>query len=237
MAILHFRIMKKPRHTPHNTRAVVKLLLADRPLFHSSSKKNRNYTMGDAALRAISEYVKPHGMGMEIGSGYSTVILSTMAIRHTAVSLFREEHQKIQEWMKKQGLDTAKVTFVESDSVQYLSQIKSRPFLDYLLIDGNHAFPIPVLDWYYGADLLHPGGMLILDDVHLPGVRKLAEVLMADTVRWKMRHLASRTLFLERLCEDSVVHGLKWQKQPGAKFLVLREKLFALSYLWRKWTS
>jgi hypothetical protein len=39
--------------------------------------------------------------------------------------------------------------------------------LDLLLIDGAHGFPLPFIDWYYGASKLKIGGILIIDDTQV----------------------------------------------------------------------
>jgi len=41
------------------------------------------------------------------------------------------------------------------------------------LIDGGHGFPIPSVDFYYMNRLLLGGGLLIIDDAHLPAPREV----------------------------------------------------------------
>ena len=45
--------------------------------------------------------------------------------------------------------------------------------LDFVLIDGGHGFPTPMLDWFYGAGRLRRGGVAVFDDVQLPAVAML----------------------------------------------------------------
>src|SRR3546814_19856741 len=54
---------------------------------------------------------------------------------------------------------------------------------DRVLIDGSHAFPLPMVDCFYGASLLVAGGTLVVDDVNLPAVRVLKRFLDQDP-RW-----------------------------------------------------
>jgi hypothetical protein len=49
--------------------------------------------------------------------------------------------------------------------------------LDLVFIDGSHGYPLPVIDWFYGAGLFRRGGVVVLDDVQLPQVESLIENL------------------------------------------------------------
>jgi hypothetical protein len=55
---------------------------------------------------------------------------------------------------------------------------------DLVLIDGSHAFPLPMVDWLYGAATLRAGGILVVDDIDLPGPRVLRTFLDQDP-RWE----------------------------------------------------
>jgi hypothetical protein len=56
--------------------------------------------------------------------------------------------------------------------------------LDIVFIDGMHAFPWPILDWYSTADHLKVGGLMIIDHTQLPSVGILSEFLRVDSPRW-----------------------------------------------------
>jgi predicted O-methyltransferase YrrM len=74
---------------------------------------------------------------------------------------------------------------------------------DLVLIDGSHGFPLPMVDWFYGAATLREGGILVVDDVNLAAVRALRGFLdqdprwepLAGTDKWRAwRRLHSGTL-------------------------------------------
>ncbi len=56
--------------------------------------------------------------------------------------------------------------------------------LDLVLIDGAHSFPIPVIDWFYGAGRLRRGGVVVFDDIDLPAVRILLDSYLELDDRW-----------------------------------------------------
>lgn len=49
--------------------------------------------------------------------------------------------------------------------------------LDFALVDGWHAFDQVMMEVYYLNRMLVPGGVLVLDDVHLPGLRRIAALM------------------------------------------------------------
>jgi predicted O-methyltransferase YrrM len=57
------------------------------------------------------------------------------------------------------------------------------PDLDLVLVNGGHAFPVPFLDWYYGAEKLKVGGLMVVDNTHLPTGTRLADFMGVDP-RW-----------------------------------------------------
>jgi predicted O-methyltransferase YrrM len=76
------------------------------------------------------------------------------------------------------------VAFEVGSSDEVLPGLAMSP-LDLVLVDGAHAFPAPIIDWYYGAARLREGGVVILDDLQLRQVRLgLIEFLDADP-RWE----------------------------------------------------
>jgi len=81
-----------------------------------------------------------------------------------------------------------------------------------VFIDGMHAFPWPMLDWYYTADRLKVGGLMMLDDTQMQSVAVLSEFLKADHPRWKFLISIDHTDIFEKL--SSPVHDVAWHEQP-----------------------
>lgn len=54
---------------------------------------------------------------------------------------------------------------------------------DLAFVDGNHRFDSVFVDLYYLGRLVKPGGMIILDDYDLPGIRK-ATAFFATNLNW-----------------------------------------------------
>ncbi len=73
---------------------------------------------------------------------------------------------KIIEYLNKRQIEVGKIKFINDKSENILASLNCSS-LDAILIDGNHAFPIPFLDWFYTEKKLKVGGLLIIDDTKL----------------------------------------------------------------------
>jgi len=196
-------------------------LLRERPNFHSNYSGDKviqsevfNWGLDPEVLSWILEAVTPNSRTLETGCGYSTVVFSILESEHLTISPFVEEHRAIQGWCSRNGISTAQVNFVAHPSQDVVAMMQSGPPLDLILIDGDHAFPAPFIDWYYTAERLKPGGYLIVDDTHLVPCTILREFLKTEQSRWKLVTEIGRTSIFARTTSEPVVRGLWWGRQP-----------------------
>ena len=100
--------------------------------------------------------------------------------------------------------------FIVDRSEQALPRLQLRD-VDVALIDGRHGFPAPFIDWYYLAEALKVGGLLIVDDVHIWTGDVLAQFLSVEK-DWKLvADLPRAVAFAKR--GDSAQHK-EWTEQP-----------------------
>lgn len=113
----------------------------------------------------------------------------------------------IRAWCAARGLDTAHVEHRAGRSQAILPGLDV-PALDCILIDGDHAFPAPFIDWYYTAEHLRPGGFLLNDDLHLRACHMLDQFLEGEAKagRWRRVARLRNTSVWQRLAEGSVIH-------------------------------
>jgi predicted O-methyltransferase YrrM len=116
---------------------------------------------------------------LETGIGLSTALFVILGCHHTCVAPDEGEWDRLFEYFRQRGIDASKLVPMKQDSAQYLPSASAHE-LDLLFIDGNHGFPIPIVDWYYGARFVRVGGVVVLDDVHIRTVRTLVEYLDVD---------------------------------------------------------
>jgi predicted O-methyltransferase YrrM len=134
---------------------------------------------------------------LETGLGYA---VSTLFIvegllengpdgRHVAADPYQRRglssHRTSYEGVGLRILDEAGVRdvveFYEEESQIVLPRLlaEGRRF-DFAFLDGNHRFEGVFLDLIYSGRLLDEGGMIFVDDVQLPGVRRAVDFCVAN---------------------------------------------------------
>lgn len=84
--------------------------------------------------------------------------------------------------------------------------------LDLILIDGHHGFPTPFLDWYYTADPLRVGGLLIVDDTQLWTGHTLKQFLLRQPGWEVAKDFAPRSVVFRK--SDPVSVNTHHEDQP-----------------------
>ncbi len=114
--------------------------------------------IGEDVLRFLAESVGEGQRTLETGAGCSTLVFALRKARHTAVTPSEVEIRLIREYADTNGIGLADVTFVPEPSERYLPQ-SDESNLNLILLDGKHAFPWPMVDWFFTADRLKRGGL------------------------------------------------------------------------------
>ena len=70
--------------------------------------------------------------------------------------------------------------------------------MDFVFIDGAHAFPIACIDFHYTEYRLKVGGIMGVDDIFMPSVRILYDFLCAED-DWELVETISDTAFFRLL--------------------------------------
>lgn len=173
---------------PSDRQAVVDRILADPPVVHpmaaGADAEMGVWSTDEACYRFIAERCAPGTRTLETGSGLSTVLLAALGAEHICCTAGQEEADRILDHCRTRGIDAGGLRFEVGSSSATLPPLEAAGLeRDLVLIDGSHAFPLPMVDWFYGAGLLVAGGTLVVDDVDLPAVRVLTRFLDQDP-RW-----------------------------------------------------
>jgi precorrin-6B methylase 2 len=132
------------------------------------------------ALRWLEREVRPGMATLETGAGSSTLAFAAGGAEHVAVTPEPGEETRIRAQADRLGIDHSRVRFEIGPSHEVLPRLDSAP-LDLVLIDGAHGFPYPVLDWWFTAERLEPGGRMLIDDAYMPPVAVLVDALRAQS--------------------------------------------------------
>ncbi|MGV3758062.1 MAG: class I SAM-dependent methyltransferase [Actinomycetota bacterium] len=196
--------------------AAIDALLAERPAFHGRGPQPVNWQLGNDLLRWLVDNVPAGGTTLETGCGYSTVAFAAVSGAHTVVSPIPEEHERVQAWCAANGVPTDHVDFVAAPSQRWLPEAEGAGRLgelDVVLVDGDHAYPIPGIDWYYTAGALRVGGLMVVDDVSIRACGDLRRFLEAERGRWRaVRTVDDATVFRKEVA--AVVEYRPWNQQP-----------------------
>ncbi len=189
------------RNSPLTASDAVELLERERPAFQLQSGRpelpssegfffknggeatdglvRASYALESETLRFLASIVRPGMTSLETGGGWSTVIVATTAAEHVTVNPDRTANELIAQFMDTHGVKRSAVRFVAGRSDQELPSLVLGP-LDLVLLDGSHAFPIPMIDWHYTHPHLKVGGRLMLDNSSINAVRMLCDFLLTD---------------------------------------------------------
>lgn len=177
-----------------------------------------SWGLNEAALDLLVDLAAEDRRTLETGVGFSTVVFAARGCQHTAISPMAFEHDRVTTWCTDRGIDVSAVRFIAASSQAALPALEPSP-LDLVLIDGDHAFPSPFIDFFYAAGRLVQGGLLMVDDTHLRACRVLAEFLSADAARWRVHTELATTTVFERL-SGPLIPPEGWGMQPwGAAML------------------
>ena len=180
-----------------NPTSTIRLLLQERPAFHGLAGENR-WSLADDVLLWLFDALTPTDVTLETGCGYSTIIFALKQTKHTVISPIVEEHRRIQDWGLSHNVDFSNVEFVAEKSEVALPHFDCGP-LGVVLIDGWHAFPAPMVDWFYACRQLKTGGYVVIDDTQIRSCRILCDFLSAEKGRWKIERRFKRTDVFRRL--------------------------------------
>jgi hypothetical protein len=151
-----------------------------------------------AALEALALRLStgPVEHTAETGCGASTLIFACFSRDHIAFTVDCQDgsYQAVvaSNWLKK-----GNVRFVLGPTQVTLPRYHFTERFKLVLLDGPHAYPFPDLEYYYFYPHIVTGGWLVIDDIQIPSIRRMVEILSADDM-WHLEQTVGRTAFLRR---------------------------------------
>jgi hypothetical protein len=175
---------------PHLRRNALETILAEKPLLHDDPARGRGQrrllSLSDRSLAYLASAVTDKSITLETGNGLTTLLLSVAAGKHFSISPDRTVFDRVLEFLRAHDwvVPQDDLVCLCAGSEAVLPR-ESFPLLDLVLIDGNHGFPLPFLDWFYTSRLLRTGGIMIIDDCQLWTGNTLKEFLLKEP-EWKL---------------------------------------------------
>jgi predicted O-methyltransferase YrrM len=185
-------------------------LFYERPKFHESGSEHTCWGILREVAELIYQSIDENSVTLETGAGLSTLVFALRRSSHIAITPSNDEIESISEYAASHSITMNSVRFVNAASETYLPTAKIEKSLDLVLIDGRHAFPWPMIDYFYTAPKIKEGGLLLVDDVDLPSVDMLVRFLAVDT-NWKLKkRFAHRTFVFEKIGNEL---NVEWNQQ------------------------
>ena len=168
--------------------AVLDGILADPPVVHpmeaGPDPRMGVWSTEPSCYRLLAERCGPGTRTLETGSGLSTVLFAALGAEHICCTAGQEEADRVLDHCRSHGFRVDRLRFEVGASHHTLPRLEAEGVeVDLVLVDGSHAFPLPVVDWLYAGSMLRAGGLLVVDDVELPAVQVLVRFVDADP-RW-----------------------------------------------------
>ncbi|MCC7034624.1 MAG: class I SAM-dependent methyltransferase [Acidobacteria bacterium] len=132
---------------------------------------------------------------VETGAGKSTLLLSHLSEHHTVFAL--DAGQSLTRVADSTLLRRERVTFIDGPSQLTLMAHRFTEPIQLAFIDGPHAFPFPNLEYWKLYPHLEAGGLLVVDDIHIPTIRQLFDFLREDAM-FTLLETVGKTAFFER---------------------------------------
>lgn len=134
----------------------------------------------------------------ETGCGKSTILLSRISTKHKVFCLDDRNQgsgSSVAYFMNCPATRMEVVEIVFGPTQKTLPAYADHVPYDLVLIDGPHGFPFPELEYYYFYPHLKTGGLLVIDDIHIPTVGRLADFLAEDRMFEKVEYIGPTAVF------------------------------------------
>ena len=194
----------------------------DRPFLKGESMLSNNtieklekegltcYGIGKDVLLFIADNVKKGSKTLETGAGCSTLVFAFCGANHIAVTPSLSEINLITKYAMDHEISMENIRFIQASSDHFLPRLKEEEF-DLVLLDGKHAFPWPIVDWFYTADKLKQGGLMIIDDAEMKSVSVLVDFMKVDSGWLQVADFSGKTIVFRK--RRNSIHDVAWHMQ------------------------
>ena len=189
-----------------------------------------NWGIQESFLRRLTALVTSSSLTLETGSGLSTVCLAIIGAEHICISPVEKEHHRIRRYCADHNISDERIRFVplKSEAVLPSLDLRGRK-LDFVLIDGSHAFPDPIIDYYFANRHLKVGGFLAVDDIHISSVGVLHKFLITEPAYELIEIDGLKTALYRKVAETSYPRGWVDQnfnaKYPDFSYLAFHARV------------
>jgi len=161
--------------------------------WHGAGSVGRNVL---SAIRNHADRVGTIHHSAETGSGKTTLLFSHLSSDHTVFAV--DAGESISRVKNSELFNAGTTTFVEGPTQRTLPTHTFAHRHQIVLIDGPHGYPFPDLEFYYFYPTIDAGGLLIVDDIRIPSIGRMFDVISADDMFELLEIVDGNTAFLRR---------------------------------------
>ncbi len=150
-------------------------------------------------LRAIASHAERMGTihhSVETGSGRTTLLFSHLSADHVVFAV--DAGQSMSQVRNSPLFNAGSTTFVEGPTQRTLARQTFPHRHQAVLIDGPHGYPFPDLEYYYLYPTIAAGGLLVIDDIQIPSIGRMFDIIRADEMFELLEIVDDNTAFLRR---------------------------------------
>jgi len=159
------------------------------------------HAAGSVSMPVLAAMVRHAGGGpvrrsVETGSGKTTLLLSHLSQAHTVFAV--DAGRSISQVRESALFNAATTTFVEGPTQRTLPAHTFAHPHQLALIDGPHGYPFPDLEYYFLYPTIERGGILIVDDLRIPSIGRMYDIIRADEMFELVQVIEDNTAFFRR---------------------------------------
>jgi FkbM family methyltransferase len=148
---------------------------------------HRAGSLAPAPLDKLEWYLQSYFEGkavrsVETGCGASTIIFAQYAAQHTVYCFDdrSEDRSSVSYAQNFPGFGHKYTRWIYGPTQRTIFSQPLEHAVDIVLIDGPHGYPFPELEYFAFYPWLQQGGILIVDDIHIPTINNLYKFLLQD---------------------------------------------------------
>lgn len=205
----------------------------------TSNMERTEYTIDKSLMKYIQQN-STNLISLETGGGNSTLIFGQNSKKHYTINPDKTACKLIKEFLDNNNIEN-NISYIKQASENALpniSNIIENQSIDICLIDGNHSFPAPIIDWFYIDPLLKKNSILIIDDFKIKAVDILIKFLKEDDSYQYERRLGDALVFIKKSDVKMGWLNQKMNRNPSIVFKSYLKKVlpeFLVKALSRKY--
>lgn len=164
-------------------------------------RNHAGHTFDSDTLRRIEEILPPRmERTAETGCGKSTILFSNVSSCHTVFALDDRKLKENSSILFYEECPLTKHEVLQSilgPTQESLLSFKHDGSYDAVLIDGPHGWPFPEFEYLMFYPHIKHGGYLIVDDVNIPTIGRMADILSEDEM-WDLIEIVRTTVVFRR---------------------------------------